>query len=81
MTTPIRLACFWCDRDDFDETHTLQEATALGWKEIEHVQSYEQSVTTLADPGESPDWYSPGEWYTHLGTCPACAEPEKGGDQ
>ena len=53
------LACYGCEV----ERHlTLEEAIALGWKEIVDA-NYD------ADDGELLDW------YTHIGWCPACGVP------
>lgn len=53
------LACYGCEV----ERHlTLEEAIALGWKEIIDA-NYD------ADDGELLDWYS------HIGYCPACGVP------
>ena len=55
----LRLACLYCDREDFDGTRlTPLELTALGWKEIDHSQ-----------PSAGMDY----DWFNHIGVCPECA--------
>ena len=65
MPETIRLGCVHCDRDDFDCVDTLPE----DWKDIEEVQSYEESTHEVAFGDQTR---SVSDWQTHLGTCPEC---------
>lgn len=62
----IRLACLFCDRDDFDGV----EAIPPTWFSVDEAQSYEASLTKAA---ANEDHFA---WYTHLGVCPECQETE-----
>lgn len=64
----IRLACRFCDRDDFD----FVEALPTDWLAIEQVQEYEASLRE-ACPDEDGRVF---DWFTHLGVCPRCYERE-----
>lgn len=60
----IRLACFGCDREDFDGIDEIPK----DWVDVDEVQSYEDSIKPVEDRvGEV------GLWWTHLGCCPDCA--------
>lgn len=67
----IRLACMFCERDDFDGV----DAVPADWLSVEEVQSYEASLRVI-------DFYQQGnqesvlDWFTHLGVCPECYEAE-----
>jgi hypothetical protein len=65
----IRLACRFCDREDYDSVDVIP----ADWFDIEVVQTYEasQQSVELSDPNRSAF-----EWYTHLGVCPLCQEVE-----
>jgi hypothetical protein len=77
----IRLACTECSRDDYDgitPAH-LKKLIAAGWKDVYRFQTYRQSCKTYEDWSKAPPDFSALEWWTHLGTCPECAEAEGGG--
>ncbi len=57
----IRLACMYCDRDDFDGVSMLPD----NWRRIDEVQSYKESIQT-------EECESILDWFTHLGACPKC---------
>lgn len=65
----IRLACRFCDRNDFDGVESLP----ADWFDIDEVQTYEDSTreVDLADQSESVL-----DWFTHLGVCPECQRAE-----
>lgn len=65
----IRLACMFCDRDDYD----FVDALPLNWFSVDEVQTYEASLRE-ADLSR-PD-ISVFDWYTHIGVCPSCYEAE-----
>lgn len=71
-TKIIRLACSCCDRDDMDgiTAQQLQKAIKAGWIRVSQEQTYHQAIM------ESPPAQSPLDWWTHLGTCPDCAEDD-----
>ncbi|MBA3481993.1 MAG: hypothetical protein H0T51_09280 [Pirellulales bacterium] len=62
----IRLACLFCDRDDFDGVETIPAT----WFSVDETQSYEAS---LKEANAEEDHFA---WYTHLGVCPECQETE-----
>lgn len=62
---PIRLACLYCDRDDYDGVDELP----ADWHDIHDVQTYEQSLR----PANLPDT-SVLDWFTHVGVCPDCQD-------
>jgi hypothetical protein len=70
MSSPIRLGCHSCDREDFDGIGELPS----DWLDISVVQSLEESCQEVE---LSDRLRSPLEWYTHLGTCPDCQAEEK----
>ena len=74
MTQPIRLACQSCDTDECDGVTEIPS----DWSDVHEVQSFSASCEQIApdDPARSPF-----EWYTHLGTCPACQKSNGGGSQ
>lgn len=65
----IRLACLYCDRNDFDSVDEIPS----DWFEVDEVQTYEESCqqATPTDPKVSVF-----DWYTHLGVCPECHQAE-----
>lgn len=65
----IRLACMFCDREDFDGVKVLPN----DWFSLDEVQSYEASIQE-ADLTRSD--ISVLDWFTHLGVCPSCYEAE-----
>jgi hypothetical protein len=69
MTGPIRLACYTCDREDFDGINEIPSS----WIDVVEVQSLEESRRPV-DFGDLDR--SPCEWYTHLGNCPDCQQEE-----
>lgn len=72
---PYRLACQFCDRDDFDGVKSLPK----DWDDIGQVQTLKQSLTTydLPDDPKPPKGYGVLDWYTHMGTCPDCLARQK----
>jgi hypothetical protein len=70
VSSPIRLGCHSCDREDFDGISELPP----DWLDISVVQTLEESRQEV-------DWSdrsrSPLEWYTHLGICPDCQAEDK----
>ena len=83
-TKRIRLACSVCFRDDMDGITRAELTAAIedGWRDVDKVQSYEDSIKVHDDPDEAPPGYSVFDWYTHIGLCPECAvedEQQKGG--
>lgn len=65
----IRLACMFCDRNDFDGVSALPS----DWFAVDEVQTYEESIRE-ADLSDTT--VSVLDWYTHLGVCPECQEAE-----
>lgn len=65
----IRLACHFCDRDDFD----FVEKVPPDWFAVEEVQNYEASLQPVTRQIEG---LSVIDWFTHLGVCPECYESE-----
>jgi hypothetical protein len=65
----IRLACRFCDREDFDFVDELPP----DWFSVDEVQGYEASLQE-ADLANTD--VSPLDWFTHLGVCPSCYEVE-----
>ena len=65
MTPQIRLACQHCDTNECDGVTEIPP----GWSDVQEVQT----LAAACEPIEADDHTrSPFEWYTHLGTCPAC---------
>ena len=66
----IRLACMFCDRNDYDGVNALPP----DWFSVDEVRTYEESLreAELIDPERVLDW------YTHLGVCPECQQVELG---
>ncbi len=60
----IRLACLLCDCDDCHEIDSVPSS----WKDVDEVQSYEDSIEVNALAGHE------SLWWTHIGVCPACQE-------
>ena len=69
MTGKIRLACYACDREDFDDINEIPS----DWTDVDEVQSLEESRRPVEFDDQKR---SPCEWYTHLGTCPDCQQEE-----
>jgi hypothetical protein len=71
---PIRLACYDCDRNDFDGVtmDQFQQALRDGWINVRQVQLYEDSIKTYNDPADEPQGFIVLNWFTHIGTCPNC---------
>ena len=67
----IRLACMFCDREDFDGV----DAVPADWFSVDEAQTYEASVRTI-DMNHSDNRESVLDWFTHLGVCPECYEAE-----
>jgi hypothetical protein len=69
----IRLACMYCDRQDFDgiSEQSLQDAIAGGWEYVDQVQSQAEAAQTHPI-GKEPPGFSVFDWWTHLGICPDC---------
>jgi hypothetical protein len=65
MTELIRLACQYCDTQEFDGIAEVPP----DWVDVMEVQSYEASREEI--PADDM-MRSPFEWYTHLGVCPEC---------
>jgi hypothetical protein len=65
----IRLACRFCDSDEFDFVEILPS----DWFAVEEVQSFEASVQQIT---RTVDDRSVIDWFTHLGICPECYEAE-----
>lgn len=63
-----RLACFHCDREDFDGVSNLPK----DWEDIGRVQTYHQAIKTYVDPSKTSPEFSVLDWFTHLGICPDC---------
>lgn len=65
MPPQIRLACQHCDTNECDGVTEIPP----GWSDVQEVQT----LAAACEPIEADDQTrSPFEWYTHLGTCPAC---------
>ena len=71
MTGPIRLACGQCDRTDFDGVSAIPD----DWQDVSELQLAARSQEEI-HPDDANR--SVMEWYTHIGTCPACAALEDG---
>jgi hypothetical protein len=73
-THPIRLACAYCSRDDYDgiTEADLERLKAEGWTNITSVQTYEESRKTYARFEDAPPGFDVTAWYTHLAVCPDC---------
>jgi protein subunit release factor A len=73
----VRLACMFCDEGRYDciTPERLEELKQQGWKDIEEVQSYEDSIRefTIEEVDASGNEKSVLDWYTHCGVCPECA--------
>ena len=65
----IRLACMFCDREDFDGLSALPS----DWFAVDEVQTYEKSI-------QEAELYSTDvcvfDWFTHLGVCQECQRAE-----
>lgn len=61
----IRLACRYCDRDDFDYVETLP----TDWHDVHDVQTLEESLRPV-HPDDATS--SVLDWFTHVGVCPDC---------
>jgi hypothetical protein len=68
MSGKIRLACMYCDTEEFDGVDSIPD----GWINVEFYQSYEESLVEV--PTENANGKSVLDWYTHLGVCPKCNE-------
>lgn len=69
----VRLSCMECfgaDHDGISEVE-LSALIAAGWRNVEQVQTLEQSLTVY-DADEAPANYSVFDWETHRGVCPEC---------
>ena len=78
----IRRGCFDCGDDSMDgiSEAKLDQATAMGWSDIEYKQSYDNA--TLDDEEYEKSGFARGknfgdfslmDWWTHLGFCPKCS--------
>lgn len=69
---PIRLACMYCFRDDFDGVRLLPG----DWRGIEECQSLQAALSIYDETDEdpAPRGYSVMDWWTHKGTCSECVE-------
>ena len=65
MTPQIRLACQHCDTDECDGVTEIPP----DWSDVQEVQGFAAACEPIAADDQTR---SPFEWYTHLGTCPAC---------
>ena len=65
MKRRIRLACFECDRQDFDGVDRIPD----DWETVDEIQSFEESITSV-DVGDPHGDVT--AWHTHLGLCPEC---------
>ena len=65
----IRLACMFCDRDDFDGICILPS----NWFAVDEVQTYEQSIREAELSSKEVSVF---DWFTHLGVCPECQRAE-----
>lgn len=65
----IRLACMFCDREDFDGVSALPS----DWFAVDEVQSYEKSIQEAELLCRD---VSVLDWFTHLGVCPECQRAE-----
>ncbi len=63
-----RLACIYCDREDFDGVSKLPN----DWTFVERYQTHRQSTKTYDDPSKVPPGFVVFNWFTHLGICPKC---------
>ena len=63
---PIRLGCFYCDREDCDGISEIPD----DWTDVQEVQSLTESLRPVAldELGNR----SVLDWQTHLGVCPEC---------
>lgn len=59
-----RLSCAGCEREDYDGVKVLPK----DWRGIYRVQSLRDAMTLWE--GDNHDW------WTHVGTCPECAQEE-----
>jgi hypothetical protein len=71
MVDTIRLACRFCDRDDYDGVAEVPRA----WFDVFEVQSYAESIRPVEVDDPDPS-RSVLDWYTHLGVCPECYAEE-----
>lgn len=65
MAGKIRLACMFCDRDDYD----FVEEVPSDWFSVDEVGSYDAA---LQEADLSRTDASVLDWHTHLGVCPDC---------
>ncbi len=66
----IRLACSICDCTDYDGIDVVPP----DWEGVSEVQSYEDACTEVSPDDMQRDLTA---WYTHIGTCPECAEYDR----
>jgi hypothetical protein len=76
MPKTIRLACMKCDRDDFDgiTPEELEQAIENGWQDVSEEQTYEESIREVPFGCQDRSVF---DWWTHLGLCPTCRDPEE----
>lgn len=69
---PIRLACDYCYREDYDGVRLLPG----DWEGISEEQSLQAALSVYDDTEEDPEprGYSVLDWWTHRGTCPDCKD-------
>lgn len=67
----IRLACMFCDRNEFDGVDRIPG----NWFSVAEEQSYEES---LREAHLTQSDVSAFDWFTHLGVCPECYAAEIG---
>jgi len=65
----IRLACLYCDREDFDGVDVIPS----DWTEVDEVQTFEESCREACPTDAKVSVF---DWYTHLGVCPECHQAE-----
>ena len=66
---PFRLACYSCDRDDYDGVYRLPQ----NWTDIQKVQSLAESKEPVAEGDSSRSAF---DWHTHMGYCPNCQKAD-----
>lgn len=64
----IRLACMFCDRDDFDGVDNIP----TNWFSVDESQTCDALLQ------EAGIVEATSSWYTHLGVCPDCQQSELG---
>ena len=75
----IRLACRSCDAQfDGIAPHELAALVNYGWREIERVQTYAESIKVYEDPSKAPPGYDVMICWMHEGWCPECAKEYAG---